>query len=492
MRHAHSVLAAAALLLGCTRPLQPAAQGKHAHVESCHYDVTLLSMAPAELAVTAECSGASLSHFEAPEPASLPHLSSVRDGADRPLRHDGSHWVLDGTPSHVKISYRVDLDAIAEDAHSFDVALRIGDSIIAPASTWLLVPEPHSSETRVTVRVTTPPGERFVTGLERVGDVYRLRALEIPVATYALFGKLTLEPERVPGPFALAPDQHSAGKEALIDLAIADGKLDASPDLVARWVRDSAEAVGAFWHGFPVRHVLVSVLPVAGRSGVLFGKVLPESSPGIVILLGEHTEKADLYDDWVLVHELFHLGVPSFSGEGKWLDEGLATYYEPLIRARAGFKSEQDVWAEFVRAMPQGLDAVTKTGLENARGYRDIYWGGALMSLLADLEVREKSGGKRGLEDGLRAVLAAGGNASEVWPLSQVIEVSDRGTGLTPLADLSQGRLHAGRPLDLKKLWRDLGVVRVRGGVRLKNDAPLADARKAVVFGATRAPMARR
>ena len=47
------------------------------------------------------------------------------------------------------------------------------------------------------------------------------------------------------------------------------------------------------------------------------------------------------------MHELYHLGFPSFQGEGKWLDEGLATYYEPMIRARAGLRTETSLWDEF-------------------------------------------------------------------------------------------------------------------------------------------------
>lgn len=43
-----------------------------------------------------------------------------------------------------------------------------------------------------------------------------------------------------------------------------------------------------------------------------------------------------LQRDWVLVHELFHLGVPSFWRERRWLDEGLATYCEAVLRTRAG------------------------------------------------------------------------------------------------------------------------------------------------------------
>ncbi len=73
-----------------------------------------------------------------------------------------------------------------------------------------------------------------------------------------------------------------------------------------------------------------------------------------------------------------------------------ATYFEPIIRARAGWIDEQAVWDEFMRSMPQGLPAVGRIGLEKGESYRDIYWGGAIYCLLADLEIREKTGGRSG------------------------------------------------------------------------------------------------
>jgi len=79
----------------------------------------------------------------------------------------------------------------------------------------------------------------------------------------------------------------------------------------------------------------------------------PENGAGVALTIGQHAPKRALDADWILVHELFHIGVPSFIGEGKWLDEGLATYYEPIIRARLGALTELEVWSEFARNMPR-------------------------------------------------------------------------------------------------------------------------------------------
>ena len=38
----------------------------------------------------------------------------------------------------------------------------------------------------------------------------------------------------------------------------------------------------------------------------------------------------------MLVHELVHHGMPNLADEHHWMEEGLATYVEPIARAQAG------------------------------------------------------------------------------------------------------------------------------------------------------------
>jgi predicted metalloprotease with PDZ domain len=185
-----------------------------------------------------------------------------------------------------------------------------------------------------------------------------------------------------------------------------------------------------------------------------------------------------------LIHELFHLGVPSFYEEGKWFDEGLATYFEPILRARAGMLSELELWREFARGLPLGLHALTRDGLERARGYRGLYWGGALYCLLADIAIRRDSGGRLGLEDGLRRVHSAGGHASEVWPLRRTLETADLAFTRPVLEPLARRHAQQPSPVDLEAIFDELGVVMDGHAVRLDDEAPLAWVRRALLRGA--------
>jgi hypothetical protein len=223
------------------------------------------------------------------------------------------------------------------------------------------------------------------------------------------------------------------------------------------------------------------VIPAPRRKDVVFGKVLPESEPAIALVVGEHASKQKLYADWILVHELFHLGFPSFYEEGKWLDEGLATYYEPIIRVRAGMYSERELWTEMAKSLPQGLEAYTEQGLEMADDFRGVYWGGALACFEADVAARRHRL-DRGLEVGLRALREAGGVASEVWDLKDAIATIDRALGRPTLGPVAEKHAARGSAFDLAALLRELGVrLRPDGSVELRDDAPLANVRRAIV-----------
>jgi predicted metalloprotease with PDZ domain len=181
-----------------------------------------------------------------------------------------------------------------------------------------------------------------------------------------------------------------------------------------------------------------------------------------------------------LVHELYHLGFPSFNHEGKWLDEGLATYYEPIIRVRAGLYTETELWSEFTENMPQGLPAFSERGLENADDFRGIYWGGSIACLVADVAARRRRT-DQGLEVGLRALREAGGNASEVWTLAEVLGAIDHALGAPTLEPIARDHAEHGSPFDLARLFADLGVNRnSQGAVQFSDSAPLAAIRRAI------------
>ncbi len=182
----------------------------------------------------------------------------------------------------------------------------------------------------------------------------------------------------------------------------------------------------------------------------------------------------------MLVHELIHIAFPSVPDEHHWLEEGLAVYVEAVARAQSGELSPQQVWAGMVRGMPHGLPRAGDKGLDHTNTWGRTYWGGALFCLLADIEIRKLTAGKRTLRDGLRAIVLEGWTITEHRELLSVLAVADRALGAPVLRRLYDKMKDKPAPVDLADLWRQLGVVAVGESVTFDDNAPLASIRHAI------------
>jgi hypothetical protein len=433
-------------------------------VSECDYRVRVESAEPLWLDVAASCRGRAVRGLESDDTRIANAVRSVWSDRGTTRRRENA-FLLESDAREVTFRYRIDLDELAKRRGHASLALRSGDSLLAPSSSYLLYPWPLDVGIPVRVYFEAPASIEVASGLTREDDHYRLEAHEIPVSTYSAFGKLTRQ--------AVEAD----ARNAEVDIAVLDGPLAVSPRFLARWVEQRARAVASFYGAFPARRASVFVVPIPAKNEVLFGNLLPESSPAAELLVGSLADESALSRDWMLVHELFHIGVPSFHAEGKWFDEGLATYFEPIIRARAGLLDPLDAWREFRLQMPRAERALTRDGLEHSE---EMYWGGAVFCLLADIEVRKKSNGRIGLEDGLRRVLAAGGAASDVWPLSKTLELADTAFPEPVLVPLWKRYGAKPAPLELEATFQALGVERAATGISLSERAPLAWVRRAI------------
>lgn len=461
----------AAASIGCAPPAPGAAESKHAARHACDYLVSRVGSEVLTLNVRVRCHGVTARGLAATDDLVARRIAG-RTADGRKLDAHGSKLLVAAGSEASGFEYRVDLDAIAGERDDPEIADRVGNSWIAPASTWLLPLEPTPAETAVHARVAA--NLPFSTALEPSGDGWELFAHQLRTATYSVFGAFRQSALELPG--------HD-GAAARLRIAVLDGHVDPSDALLRAWIARSARSVSAFFHGFPVDDALVAVVPVPGDATVGWGALLPENGCGIALNVGEHVTERVLDTDWILVHELFHVGVPSFIGEGKWLDEGLATYYEPIIRARSGKLRELDVWTEFARGMPQA-SAALREGLENSRDGNARYWGGAAVVLLADLEARRRSDGARGLEEGLRHVLDRGGDARRIWKLARVYATVDEALGAPILTELGSRYAIHGASVDFARLFGELGVIVNGSAITLSDRAPLAALRRNIVRAA--------
>jgi len=253
--------------------------------------------------------------------------------------------------------------------------------------------------------------------------------------------------------------------------------------LVLDWIDTAARAVAGYYERFPVKQVQLRIDFFEGQ-GVRGGHTTGRNGPRIRIAVGNANTAADFADDWVMTHEFIHLAFPSVADEHHWIEEGLATYVEPVARARIGELTPVKVWSDWVRDMPQGLPRNGDRGLDFTPTWGRTYWGGALFCLLADVEIRERNQNKRGLEVALRAILNAGGTIESEWPLTKALRIGDEATGVPVLGELYEKMKATPAPVDLSALWQRLGVERKENGIEFNDYTPLAPIRQSITKGA--------
>jgi hypothetical protein len=379
--------------------------------------------------------------------------------------------------SRCSVRYTVDLGVLAaacDDA--VDCAMRVGDATLSPALAWLLHPEPNG-DASVSVRVRAEDPRELLTGMTPRDDApstYAFRSPDLDEGAFTAFGPMRKTRLSV--------------RDAAIDVAILGGPMALSDAEILGWIADAASAASSLHPHFPVAHAAVFVVPVPGEDEVAFGKVLSLSGASVALLVGDRMRAGDARHDWVAVHELFHLGFPSFRGEGRWLEEGLATYYAPILRHRAGWTTEVELWTELAHKLPRGLPTgPTDPGLLFRKDLDALYWGGALFALLADVRLRQVSKDRHGLDDVLRAVVARGGNATRVWRVADVLRVGDDATGAGVLRETYVHHAVRAEPVDLAPVLTSLGVDPPdgpgAGEVVLREDRPLSAIRRAISSG---------
>lgn len=463
------------LCLGLVLALMPVVAASAATTADCVADVRLEDRgndrAPT-LSVAITCRAEGTVRFVADSAATTTHLSDARDGEGAPVAGSGGSWSVATRGGSATLRYDFDLGAYARDVDRATAAVERGGAAMAILSTWLLEPRLQSGVLPVIdIRAIAPSDLKIALALPPVDGGWRLQGTTVRFAGYGVIGRFDRELITLPA---------AGNGTATLEVARLDGALAVTRPELLDWIRRIALAHVEYWQGFTTRRVLLTVVPTPGRPGVVFGRVVPGGGVSVMLQVGARATLPQLWDDWILPHEFVHTGMPMITGRASWFMEGAATYVEPVIRARAGFKREADVWREWIEQMPRGLGAL-QGGLSGG----SPYWGGGLFMLLTDIEIRRATAGAKGLEHCLRGALRAGGDMApaERWPLPTFAQRCDAALGTPVMARMLERHLGKSVEIDLPALWRDLGVKLSGDRVETDDNAPLAWIRKILVMG---------
>jgi hypothetical protein len=443
----------------------------------CHYRVAVDSASVDSLAVRFRCAGegpVALSGFRG---IAVNFSKDFRPAPGGTMERRGGTLVFTGSRGVTRGAYRFDMKALLAAVAVPSIGQRIGGSVVTSVSSFPVYPA--GRDVPLSIAFVAPAGVGVATALRRTGTVQYLRSRDVPVSGYMVLGRMSRHAIRLPG----QPGADGKPVPSRLDVAVLDVPMAVPPADLTDWIRQSATRVSRYFHGFPVRRALLVLRPVPGASRVLHGVVMSGGGPTIWLSAGARVDRARLFGDWRLVHELIHTGSPFLGRGGRWLNEGIAVYVQTLVHVRAGWLDARQAWRGFMTRMPRGLGALTGDGLSSARGIGNVYWGGALFMLLADVDIRERTDGRKTLGDCLRGVLRDGGTSAARWTVARMLRACDAATGTGTMARLAARHVARGAPLDLDRLWRDLGVSLTPDGVRYDDAAPLARYRRAIMRG---------
>jgi hypothetical protein len=433
------------------------------------YEVQALGSGVQELRVQADFSTGASESLETDSDAA-PYVHDVQvwsGGAWRAAARQEDSWTA-SCRAGCRVQYRFALREAAVQLDSIDFAMAAGGLVIAPPSSWLLRPSTSDGRGRYRFRVRMEGDARFATGIapapDGAPDTFEAATSGIDGASFAVFGPLHL--------------QTIQSGESRVDVAIApQGIALPEPDVVA-WIHAGVTNVAAYYGRLPVRRTLVIVVP--DKENDIEGETMGDGGPAIVVRAAKGMTLARAHDDWVVTHELLHVALPALARTHSWLSEGIATYVEPIVRARAGLVTPERFWRDLVKGAPKGLPQRGDQGLERTHTWGRTYWGGALFCLVADVRIRQETKGARSLDDALRAIALSGANVEEHWSIERFLAEGDRATGTAVFAGLYREMGLAPAPVDLAALWSQLGIRVGASDVVLDDGAPLASIRRAI------------
>ena len=178
------------------------------------------------------------------------------------------------------------------------------------------------------------------------------------------------------------------------------------------WLRSASTNVSLAYGRFPNPSPSVIVQPTSrlswgGDSPVPFGRVMRDGEERVELYVNVDRPIEDFYGDWTATHEFSHLMLPYVSRQNKWISEGFASYYQNVLMSRAGHYTDAEAWKKLSDGFERGsrsrpelsLNDAAEAGVRRAR--MKIYWSGAAIALLADVQLRERSGGRESLDTAL-------------------------------------------------------------------------------------------
>jgi hypothetical protein len=401
----------------------------------------------------------------------LDHISL--EGSRKSFEPNGTELRLGTLPDDACLTYRVELGGFeARHARGGNPTRQVGSDVITDLGVWFWRPETLSPDEDIEVVFDLPadvsvsaPWISVTRSDQKAG--YRVGHTPYDWPAAVALGHFHEEMVEIPG--------------ARLHIAILDSRPKVDQTWVLDWLKRAAATVAMLYGSFPVAQAQILVIPGAqGNEPVPWAYVLRGGGPAAHFFINQRHPVEAFTADWTAVHELAHLLLPYIQSEDAWLSEGTASYYQNVLRARAGWITPREAWSQLHAGFARGRRVMVGMSLADAteRMYRGgafqrVYWEGAAIMLLADQRLRERSSGNQSLDTALRGLRACCLGTDESWRARQLFDKLDQITGMTVFAELYEQLVGSPQFPDLEETYRRFGLVFDSGTlVALAENAP--------------------
>ena len=261
---------------------------------------------------------------------------------------------------------------------------------------------------------------------------------------------------------------------------------------IVAWIKSTANDMKLAYGRFPNPAASIVIIPTAENSWgsdspVIFGRVTRRDGETVELFVDPKRPIEDFYTDWTATHEFSHLMLPLLNQRYRWISEGFASYYQNVLMSRAGHYTPEFAWQRLTEGFDRGRKSrpelspneAAAGGIRNAR--MKVYWSGAAIALLADTELRERSGGKESLDTVLGQLQACCLPSKKRWSGLRLFEKLDSFLDTPVFMPLYRKYAYEeGFPV-LAPLLAELGVsTNDDGTIKLQSNTSMAAVRAAI------------
>ncbi|MEM9384005.1 MAG: hypothetical protein AAGA68_03025 [Pseudomonadota bacterium] len=397
--------------------------------------------------------------------------------SDNLRRRGNGRLSLSGDGGGRCFDYAVSLQR-ALGANDSRLVSRYESDLVTRSTLWLWRPLTSRENEDIELRFALPPGLNVSVPWQRVNDAprhtYRVGKTSRYWPARTAFGRFDTRTLRVAG--------------ARLHLASLAGTRARE---MTQWLKEAAGAVTELYGRFPVPDVQVLVIPYGrGNEAVPWAQIVRGGGSAALFFVDPSRPLREFREDWTATHEFSHLLLPYLNRDDAWLSEGLASYYQEVLRARAGLLDERRAWERIEAGFDRGRAqrkfsslAYLSSEMGRERAHRHVYWSGAAFWLEIDVILRRQG-------QSLDEVLAALGDcclpAAQMWTGEQLLRELDHLSHSRHFTRTGERYASQRGFPPMQTLFAELGVqVSGADSVRLDNGAPDARVRQAIMAAST-------